>query len=259
MTWHCCGNMPGAIPRKRLPRSSRGTSIWFIPSPCARCATRSGGRNHTGGFHHFGTQGKSLRDQNILSGWLCRTARYGGAICADNSTPAATTRTGGFHAIHLERTAEAETWTANRAGCWTAPWPSLGQKIATRSCCGFLKTKLCRKSARVGRERRRGANAREPRDGKAAEIFHETRHRVFRGDHCRGDFRQFRSSRAGGAGKIRDCRGDCQRCDGRGSTLTLIKGALKIMAWTKAKDSNCGWRRNLARCWNNDTACRKTH
>ena len=31
------------------------------------------------------------------------------------------------------------------------------------------------------------------------------------------------------------------------STLTLVKGALKIMAWSKLKNGDCDWRRNFAR------------
>jgi hypothetical protein len=113
----------------------------------------------------------------------------------------------------------------------------LGQKDHDASCCGFLKTKPRKEvGAALGASEDAAQNAREPRAGKAAEIFHQTRREFDHGHHCRNDFRQFRSSRAGGAGKIRDRRGDCQRRGGfSGSTLTLIKGALKIMAWTKAK------------------------
>ena len=49
---------------------------------------------------------------------------------------------------------------------------------------------------------------------KLRKIFHETRRQFDDGDHCRSDFRQFRSSRAGGAGKNRDRRGAGQRRGG---------------------------------------------
>ena len=55
--------------------------------------------------------------------------------------------------------------------------------------------------ARPGRERGSRQKAREPGAGKIAEFFRETRREFNHGHHCRGDFRQFRSSRAGGAGK----------------------------------------------------------
>ena len=55
------------------------------------------------------------------------------------------------------------------------------------------------------------------------------------GHHCRNDFRQFRSSRAGGLAKTVTAVAIAKGAAASISTLTLIKGALKIMAWTKAK------------------------
>ena len=44
----------------------------------------------------------------------------------------------------------------------------------------FRKQEFARSRTGFGRERGRGENAREPRAGKAAEIFHETRRGAFR-------------------------------------------------------------------------------
>ena len=66
--------------------------------------------------------------------------------------------------------------------------------------------------------------------------FFQTRRGFDSRNHCRSDFGQFRSSCAAGAGQnpltaVALAKGATAST----STLTLIKGALKIMAWTKAK------------------------
>ena len=114
---------------------------------------------------------------------------------------------------------------------------SLGETDRNALALRYFENKTAREIGRALEDERR--TPRKKRVNRALEKLRKffTKRGVDSdgGDHCRNDFRQFRSSRAGGAGKNRDRRGDCQRRGGSASTLTLIKGALKIMAWTKMK------------------------
>jgi DNA-directed RNA polymerase specialized sigma24 family protein len=99
----------------------------------------------------------SLGDKTILAGWLCRTARYASA----NALTIQRRRQRREQEAHMQsqldqpqsdlsRRSEAEaeeTWR-QIAPCWTARWNNSGKKITTRSCCGFLKDAILRKSAR---------------------------------------------------------------------------------------------------------------
>ncbi len=60
------------------------------------------------------------------------------------------------------------------------------------------------------------------------------------------DFRQFRSSRARGAGKICDRRGDCQRRDGFHFNLNPHQRSIENYGMDKSENSN--------RCWCGDTS-----
>jgi len=63
-----------------LPRWCNGTSIWFIRWPCARPAMDICRRKLTQTvFVILARKASSLGANTILSGWLCRTARYASA------------------------------------------------------------------------------------------------------------------------------------------------------------------------------------
>ena len=67
------------------------------------------------------------------------------------------------------------------------------------------------------------------------------------GHHCRGDFRQFRSSRAGGAGKSRDRRGGGQRRGGFSFNLNPHQRSIENYGMDKSENSNRCERGNFAR------------
>ena len=116
----------------------------------------------------------------------------------------------------------------------------------------FREQKFARSRRGAGRERGRGENAREPRAGKTAEIFHETRRHAFGGGDCRSGFGQLGSSRAGGAGENNYCRRDCERVNCLASISTLVKGTMKMMTWMKLKFSGGRGRGGIAGRWRSD-------
>ena len=82
---------------------------------------------------------------------------------------------------------------------------------------------------------------------KLRNIFRETRCEFDDGHHCRGDFRQFRSSRARGAGKIRDRRGDCQRRGGQRFNLNPHQRSIENYGMDKNENNSRCERGNFTR------------
>ncbi len=79
------------------------------------------------------------------------------------------------------------------------------------------------------------AKAREPGAGETANIFRQARREFDDGDHRRGDFRNSVQTAPVVLAKAVTAIAVTKGAAASGSTLTLVKGALKIMAWTKAK------------------------
>ena len=72
------------------------------------------------------------------------------------------------------------------------------------------------------------------------------------------DFRQFHSSRAGGAGKIRDRRGDCQRRGGFNFNLNPHQRSIENYGMDKSKNRS-GWRHCNSLCFDYNNACNSPH
>ncbi len=172
----CWNISPGTGPRTPLPRWCSGISSWCIPWPAAgaRPAARAG--RHPGRVHHSGAQGRAARAQHDF----IRLALPRGAATAANAgiarrMAAATTRTGGSNAIHFERTGNRHLDAHRPAARW-GDGDAGHAKTTTLWCCVILKTKICAEvGAALGAERGHRPEAREPRAGKAAEIFCEAR------------------------------------------------------------------------------------
>ena len=99
----------------------------------------------------------SLGPKTILSGWLCRTARYASANALTIQRRRQRREQEAFmqsqfdqQQSDLSRRSEtgAEKPGLKSRRCWTGRWKSSVKKITTPWCCAFLKTGISRKSAR---------------------------------------------------------------------------------------------------------------
>ena len=81
--------------------------------------------------------------------------------------------------------------------------------------------------------------AREPRGGKIAPFLSPTRRGFDSRSHRRVDFRQFRSSCAGGAGKDCDRRGDYQRRGGFNFNLNPHQRSIENYGMDKNENGDC--------------------
>ena len=115
----------------------------------------------------------------------------------------------------------------------------LGEKDRQAVLLRFFENKSL---AEVGNRLGTGEDTARKRVSRALEklrrYFHETRRGFDDGPHRRRDFRQFRSSRAGGAGKIRDGRGDCQRRGGQRFNLNPHQRSIENYGMDKSKNGN---------------------
>jgi RNA polymerase sigma factor (sigma-70 family) len=186
-----------------------------------------------------------LGDKTILPGWLCRTARY-------VSTRALRTqrrrqqREQEAHMQSILNESESETWT-HIAPLLDGAMEQLGQKDHDALVLRFFENKnFSEVGAALGAS---GENAREPRAGKAAEILHEARRGFHGSNDCRNHFRQFRSSRARGAGQDRDRRGDCERVNCCGINSDPCERNNKSYDIRKTQTRN--------RCHRGHSACRR--
>ncbi len=94
----------------------------------------------------------SLGDKTILSGWLCRTARYVSA----NALTIQRRRQHREQEAYMQSQLESQRRESNGGNvecksyrCSMPRWKSSDKKIMTRWCCDFLKTGISRKSARL--------------------------------------------------------------------------------------------------------------
>ena len=93
----------------------------------------------------------SLGPKTILSGWLCRTARYASA----NALTIQRRRQHREQEAYMQSKLRSKRLVApKRSGakpgskslpCWTARWKSSAKKITTPSCCDFLKAEISRR------------------------------------------------------------------------------------------------------------------
>ena len=178
----------------------------------------------------------SLGEKTILPGWLCRTARYASA----NALNIQRRRQQREQEAYMQSTLnEARTrWKLGIKSrrCWTARWNSSARKITTRWCCDFLKTKLLRKSAQHLGASEDAAKMRVNRALEKLRKFFTKRGvssttAIIAGTISANSVQAAPVALAKSVTAVAIAKGAAAS----GSTLTLIKGALKIMAWTKMK------------------------
>jgi len=176
----------------------------------------------------------SLGAKTILTGWLYRTAGYvsGSALKRE------------LRRQHREQEAYMQSELDARAGStWNQLSPlldeamlRLGQTDRDALVLRFFEGRSLNEVGHaLGASEESRQEAREPGAGEIAEYFRETRHGFNHGHHCGNDFRLFRQAAPVALTKAATTAAITKGAAASTSTLTLIKGALKIMAWTKAK------------------------
>ena len=159
-----------------------------------------------------------FRTKPILTGWLFKTTRFA-ALAQMRAAAKRSLRTA---TIEKEFQMQNEFQSAATDDIWNQMSPLLDEALAalgeTDRQAVLLRFFDNKSLAEVGKSLGMGEDTARKRVSRALEklrrIF-QARREFDDGHHCRDDFRQFRSSRAGGAGKICDRRGDCQRRDGQ--------------------------------------------
>ncbi len=110
----------------------------------------------------------------------------------------------------------------------------------------------------AGRERRRDENASEPRAGKAAEDFYQTRCDAVGNTDCRGCFSQFGSGCASWLGGDHFRRGDHQRRGSGRFNINPRKRSIKTYGLDKGENGGGCGRSCVARGRNNHHFCCST-
>jgi RNA polymerase sigma factor (sigma-70 family) len=174
---------------------------------------------------------RSLSRRTILSGWLYQTAR----LTAANFLRAEIRRQYREQEAYMQsllNEPEPEIWP-QIAPLLDAAMTGLGEKDRNAVVLRFFENKSL---GEVGLALGASENAREPRAGEAAEIFHETRCRAFGGGDCGSGFDEFRSRCARWFGHHRDC----DRRERVGSrSLNTDPGKRSIENYGMDKNENC--------------------
>ena len=155
---------------------------------------------------------KSLSPKTVLSGWLYQAARLTTASLIKREIR----RQRREQEVYMQSLTEPET------SLWEQISPlledamgRLGEKDRNAIVLRFFENRTPQEVAGALKLNEvNGAQTREPRIGKVADIFREARRGFDDGNHCRDNFGQFRAGRAGGAGQSRHGSRDCQRRGG---------------------------------------------
>ena len=225
------------VPRRRLPRWSRGMSTWFIRSRCASFRDATLAEEVTqAAFIILARKAGSLGPKTILSAWLCRTAQYAAA----NALRTQRRRQGREQEAYMQSLLnppepDTSTWP-DIAPLLDIAMAELGEKDHSAIVLRFFEGKDMKQ---VGAALGVSENAARTRVSRAVE---KLRRFFFK----RGVIRPRPSlperfppipskprplALAKSVAAIAVAKG-AAACS---STLTVIQGTLKIMAWTKLK------------------------
>jgi RNA polymerase sigma factor (sigma-70 family) len=184
----------------------------------------------------------NLRPDTILEGWLYETARLTSLSFLRGEGRRQFREQEAYMQSTLQESTDDLLWN-QLAPLLDEAMSCLGKKRSRRGDLAiFQREKRARCGGNIASQRGGGAKTHPARSGKAAEIFYQTWREFDHGRHCRDDFRQFRSSRAGGAGKICDRRDNCQRRGGQ--RFNIINHQRSIKNYGVDKSENC----NRCRC-----------
>jgi len=177
----------------------------------------------------------SLGDQTILPGWLCRTARYASANALTIQRRRQHREQEAFMQSILNEAESAETWN-QIAPLLDGAMEKLGQKDHDALVLRFFENKTF---AEVGATLGASEDAAKMRVNRALEKLRKFFGRrgvssttaIIAGTISANSVQAAPVALAKSVTAVAIAKGAAAS----GSTLTLIKGALKIMAWTKAK------------------------
>ena len=183
----------------------------------------------------------SLSAKTILPGWLYRTTRY---------TAANVLRTESSRQRHEQEAQMQSTLEKDSAeGVWQELSPlldeamnRLGQTDRDALLLRYFENRSLREVGSALGTNEEAAKKRVARGWKSCALSLPNAACLNDGYHRRSDFRPFRSGRAGGAGKICDCRGACQRRGGRRFNLNPHQRSIETYGMDKSKNSNRRWR-----------------
>ena len=181
----------------------------------------------------------SLGDKTVLSGWLCRTARYVAAN-AQKTQYRRQQREHTAHALMNEETAPDEAWT-QIAPLLDNALEKLGKKDHDALVLRFFENK---NFAEVGSALGASEDAAKMRVGRALEKLRKifTRHgvqstsAVIAGTISNNSIQTAPATLAKSVTAAALAKGAAASV----STLTMVKGALNVMAWSKAKTAIAG-------------------
>jgi RNA polymerase sigma factor (sigma-70 family) len=177
----------------------------------------------------------SLGDKIILSGWLCRTARYAGANALKIQMRRQRREQEAYMESILNEAEPAETWD-QIAPLLDGALEKLGQKDHDALVLRFFENKTF---AEVGASLGASEDAAKMRVSRALEKLRKfftkrgvsSTTTIIAGTISANSVQAAPVALAKSVTAVAIAKGAAAS----GSTLTLIKGALKIMAWTKAK------------------------
>ena len=177
-----------------------------------------------------------LRPDTVLEAWLYETTRLTSLSFLRGERRRQFREQEAYMQSTIQESNEASNWS-QLAPLLDEAMARLGKKgPRSRRAAFFQGKKPARSRAGHERHRSRGPKPRASRAGKIARLFFQTRRAFHHCHHCRRRFPPIPfKPRPVALAKTVTAVAIAKGAAAPASTLTLIKGALKIMAWTKAK------------------------
>ena len=142
MTWTWCGNSPGDHSEAAFTELVR-RHINLVYSVARRCTGSDGDAEDVtqAVFVILARKAAGLRARTVLTGWLYETTRFTAAWVLRTNARRHAARTGGFYAIHFDRTPTPPTPGRRWPRIWKPPCRNWANATARCWRCGFTKTK----------------------------------------------------------------------------------------------------------------------